>query len=100
MKKFLIAAALAAMSTAGAAYAASGSSGPSDNPQASPNSGYTGMPGSSATEGGSMRDPGGKNSSYGSTGAPATTSPGVQTAPQSGSSYGTDNTTGNAGRRR
>ena len=51
MKSLLIAASVAAMTIGGAAYAGSGSSGSSENPQANP------MPGSSATSGGSMPYP-------------------------------------------
>ena len=85
MKALMIATSLAALTMGTAAYAASGSAG-SDNPQASPNSGYTGMPGSSATSGGSMANPGGAPNAYAPQG-PASTST-SRVAPQSNSSYG------------
>lgn len=60
MRRFIITAAVAAFTLGtAAAYAASGSSGPGSNPEASRNSLGNNMPGSSATEGGSMKDPGG-----------------------------------------
>ena len=89
MKSLLIAASVAAMTIGGAAYAASGSSGSPDNPQAGRNSMDNTVPGSSATTGGSMSNPGGTRG-YTTGSAPSSTSPGQQTAP----SYGSSGTTG------
>jgi hypothetical protein len=94
MKSLLIAASVAAMTIGGAAYAASGSSGSPDNPQAGRNGFDNTMPGSSAASGGSMQNPAGKSGgAYTQGSGPATTSPGAQTAP----SYGSSGMTNDAG---
>jgi hypothetical protein len=94
MKSLLIAASVAAMTIGGAALAASGSEGSPDNPMAGRN-GMANQPGSSATSGGSMRDPGGnKAGTYQhdpKTGA-ANTHP--NTGPQTGPAHGSSGSSG------
>lgn len=91
MKSLLIAASVAAMTIGGsAAFAASGSSGSPDNPIAGRNGFDNTMPGSSASSGGSMRDPGGNRAAPypGDPNDPRTGPAHATTAPQTGPSYG------------
>ena len=90
MKSLLIAASVAAMTIGGsAAFAASGSSGSPDNPMAGRNGFDNTMPGSSASSGGSMRDPGGNHpNAYNSDPRAGANAQHPYTAPQTGPSYG------------
>jgi hypothetical protein len=96
MKSLLIAASVAALTIGGsAAYAASGSSGSPDNPQAGRSGFDNTMPGSSASSGGSMRNPGG-NRAEPYPGDPNDPRRGPQfqsTVPQSGPAYGSGGAT-------
>ncbi|MBV8167366.1 MAG: hypothetical protein JO021_11275 [Alphaproteobacteria bacterium] len=95
MKSLLIAASVAVMTVAGsAAFAASGSEGSPDNPMAGQNGFGNTQPGSSASSGGSMRDPGGnRTDSY--THAPSTGAANTHpnTGPQTGPAYGSGGAT-------
>lgn len=99
MKSLLIAASVAAMTIGGsAAFAASGSEGSPDNPMAGRNGFDNTMPGSSASSGGSMQNPGGKRGAYNT--APYAKDPRAgagnthpNTGPQTGPAYGSSGAT-------
>ncbi len=99
MKRVLIAASMAVMAYGSAAYAAGSSpQSNSDNPYAARNEMGNDMKGSAATQGGSMRDPGGNrafdsNRNDPTTGVPQGTN---RTGPQSGPAVDSSGSSGTA----